>query len=224
MAKRLTLPPKTIITSLTIKNVYRKNICFYISALHEQVDHKSIMVALGEVHGSGGGGLGGDLDEFTDSLDAFLDKSRAARCKLVALLLGRALIGHDPVTVDLSPVLISDDGDIDIAAGTEIVKDTSLDGLSHQVHSLLFVQSRAVVGLEDGHGRKGPGAHGHKWKAIHTAMRIDSVKTRSSRVNSTQDECSPNVSLMPEQILLQHRHGRRQSHLTTTVETVQLQL
>lgn len=178
---------------------------------------------LGDVHGGGSGCLC-DLDELTDGLDALLDEGRAAMGKLVGLLLGRALIGHDPVAVDLGLVLVGDHSDVNIRAGAEVIEDTGFDSLGNQVHGLLLVHGRAPVGLEDGHGGQGARAHGDKGQAVDAPVRVDGVQVGPSAVHPAQDQGCSDMPLVPEQVLLQHRHGRSQTDFSPTVKAVELQL
>lgn len=55
-------------------------------------------------------------------------------------------------------------------------------------------------------------------------MRINGIEMWPSSINSSQDQGSTNLSLMSEEILLEHGHGCGKSNLTPAIESVEFKL
>lgn len=141
---------------------------------------------------------------------------------VVALLLG-PLVGLDVVAAQ-GGLRGGDDGDVDVASGPEIVEDTGLDGVGAQLDGVLLRQLRPPLGLEDGHGGQGPGAHGHVGELVGRAVGVHGEEVGARRVDAGDDEVRADVALVPEQVLLQHGHAGDDAGLAARREGVQLQL
>merc|ERR1719427_1605309 len=124
----------------------------------------------------------------------------------------------------LDIILFLDNNEIDIAARPHVVKDSCPDGISHQLLGILLTHVRDPPGLQHGHGREGAGAHSAVWNLTGGAMSCYFVKMWSSYVNPTHDEIGPDVSLVPEQHLLDQPVGSHDPDLPASVESVELQL
>lgn len=138
--------------------------------------------------------------------DLLVQNSRSSPLENIALLLLASLIRLDVTSLQCS-LLLRDNRNVDVRSGTQIIENTSLDSVRCQVDSLLFRQCWLPLRLEDRHGCERTTSHGDIWKFVSTAVCMDSKQSNTSGVNSSYNEVCANVSLVPEQMLLEHGHA-----------------
>lgn len=152
-----------------------------------------------------------------------VEHGRGALLEGVALELGATLVGLDEAALE-GGLVLCDDGDVDVASGAEIVKDTGLDGLAGELDGLVLGQGRLPLGLEDGHGGQGAGAHGDVGELVGGTVGVDSEEVGSRGVDAGDDEVSANVALVLEEVLLEHGHAGDDAGLAARGEGVELEV
>lgn len=164
-----------------------------------------------------------ELGELVLLDDLLVQHGRGALGELVRLELLAPL-----VRPDVSPVqrgLVGrDDGHVDVAARAQVVEDAGLDGLAAQLHGLLPGQVGLPGALEDAHGGQAAGAHGHVGQLVGAAVGVHGEEVGARGVDARHHEVGADVALVPEQVLLQHRHARHDARLAARRERVQLQV
>lgn len=141
----------------------------------------------------------------------------------VALRLGGPLIG-----LHIAPVqrrlLLRDDGNVDVGPGAEIVEDTGLDRLAAKLDGLVARELRLPLGLEDGHGGKGAGAHGDVGELVGAAVGVHREEVSASGVDARDDEVGADMALVAEEVLLEERHAGDDAGLAARREGVELEV
>lgn len=149
--------------------------------------------------------------------------SRSTLPEGVALQLGHPLVGTDVVPHQRG-LLGSDDGDVDVAAGAEVVEDAGLDGVGAQGHGLVARELAAPLRLEHGHGGQRAGAHGDVGQLVGAAVGVHGEEVRARGVDAGHHQVGADVALVAEQVLLEQRHAGDHARLAARRERVQLQL
>ena len=62
------------------------------------------------------------------------------------------------------------------------------------------------LGLEDGHGGEGAGAHGHVRELVGGAVGVNGEEADARGIDAGNDEIGANMALVAEEVLLQHGH------------------
>lgn len=124
---------------------------------------------------------------------------------VVALLL-RALVGLHVVAEQLSGLVLLDHTHVDIATRAQIVEDTSLDCLSTDVDGALAVQVGLPGRFKHRHRSQRSGSHRHVRQLVCRAVCVHSVQSRAGRVHACNNKVRSDVALVPEEVLLEHRH------------------
>lgn len=119
---------------------------------------------------------------------------------LVRELLLHPLVGLRVVPQHLLLVLL-DHADVAVAAGPEIVEDTRVDRLFHEVDRLLPSHLRPPFRFEDGHGGERAGAHGHVGKLVGRTVRGDGEEVRTGGVDTAEDEGRADVALISVRVV-----------------------
>ena len=104
---------------------------------------------------------------------------------------------------------------IDITPRSQIVENTRLDRLAAQLYRVLPRQLRPPLGLEDGHGGHGAGAHGHVGQLVGGAVRVHGEEAYACGVDACYHEVGADVALVAEEVLLEHRHAGHDAGLAT---------
>lgn len=140
----------------------------------------------------------------------------------VVTFLWLPLVGREVVAEQLRGPILFNNADIDVTSGAEIVEDTGHDGLGAEVDGRLAVKVRPPGGLEHGHGGQRPGAHGHVGKLIGRPVRMHREEVRTRWIHACNDQVCADVSLVPEEVLLEHRHARHNPRRPPCRQRVQL--
>lgn len=157
-------------------------------------------------------------------LDDFLvEHRRGALWKHVALELGALLVGLDIVSLERRFVL-GDDGNVDIGTRTQIIEDTSQDGLTAQLDGVILRQVGSPLRLKDAHGSQAAASHGDIRQLVGAAMCVDGEQVRARGVAPRNDEIRSNVALVAEKMLLEEGHASDDAGLAAGGKGVQLQL
>jgi len=141
----------------------------------------------------------------------------------VALELLGALVGLDVVALE-GGLVGGDDGDVDVAAGAEVVPDAGLDGVGAQLDGFVAGQRGLPLGLEDGHGGQRARAHGHVGQLVGGAVGVDGEQVGAGGVDAGDDQVGADVALVAEQVLLEHGHAGDDAGLAAGGQGVQLEL
>jgi len=145
------------------------------------------------------------LTNISPSDDLLVQNSSSAPLELVVALLLGTLVGR-PQVPHQRRLVLCDDADVDVAAGAQVVPDAGLDGGGAQVDGLVLGHVLLPLGLEDGHGGQGAGAHGHVGELVRAAVRVHGEEVAACGVTAGDDEVGANVALVAEQVLLEHGH------------------
>ena len=167
-----------------------------------------------------------DTDVFANLvfLDNLLIEDRSgALGEVVALQLGALLIGLDKVALKRR-LFLGDDSNVDVGAGAEIVKDTSHDGVAAQLDGVVLAHARLPLRFKHAHGCQTARAHGHVRQLVGAAVRVHGEQVRACRVAACYHQVRADVALVPEQVLLEHRHARHDARLAACRQAVQLEL
>lgn len=138
--------------------------------------------------------------------DLLVEHGSCAPLEPVVPFLLAPLVGCPEVAHECS-LLLRDDRHVNIASRTQIVPDTSLNSICTQFHCLFPCQLGLPLCLEDGHGRQTSGAHRDVRQLVCGAVCVDCEEVSAGRVNAGNDEVCADVSLVAEQMLLEHGHA-----------------
>lgn len=155
--------------------------------------------------------------------DLLVEHSRCPALEPVVALLGLSGVGR-PVVPHQCRLFLCDDGDIDVASGTQVVPDTRLDGVGTQQDGLVARQAWLPLRLEDGHGGQRTRAHGHVGQLVGGAVGVDGEEMGACRVDAGNDKVGANVALVAEEVLLEHGHARDDAWFAACGEGVQLEV
>lgn len=155
--------------------------------------------------------------------DLFPQHSGRPSLKLVVPLLLLSLVRLDVISQQRG-LFFGNDTDVDVRTGTEVVEDTSQDGIRSQLDCFLPRQFGLPLSLKHRHGRQRSAAHGDVRELVCTSMGVDGKETNSRGVNSSDNEIRADVSLISEEMLFEHRHARHHSRLASGGEGMELQL
>ena len=155
--------------------------------------------------------------------DLLVEDGGRAPLETVVPLLGLSRVGR-LVVAHQRRLLLCDDGNIDIASRTQIVPNTGLDGVGAQRHGVFARQVGLPLCLEDGHGRQRSRAHGHVRQLVRGAVGVHGKEVGACGVHAGNDEVSANVTLVAEEMLLQHRHAGDDARFAAGREGVQFEV
>mgnify|MGYP007086427536 CR=1 FL=1 len=159
-----------------------------------------------------------------DFVTVLLEDVDAILSVLVALGLGVHLlvVGLEvALVVDLAAL---DDAHIDVGARTQVVVHTCLDRLHDQGLRLLLRHVLTVLGLHDGHGRKGSRAHRQERSSLGVPVRRNLDELGAAAVDSTNDAVGADLAAVVEDVLGEAAGGHLNAVLSVGVEAVQLEL
>lgn len=156
-------------------------------------------------------------------LEGCVQHGRGALLESVVELALTLLVGQLVVTQIFGAVL-ADYTKIDVRARAQIVEDTRRDGVTHQQLAFFLGQVWLPAALKDRHGGQTARSHSGIRQFVGAAVRMDAVDMWSILVDATEHKSSANVSLVPEQHLLQYVVGTHNGHLSLRIESVKLQL
>ena len=114
----------------------------------------------------------------------------------------RALVGALVVS-EVVHLIRGDDAQVDVAAGSEVVEDARPDRTSHDAASSLG-HVLLKVRLEDRHRRERPGTHGGEGQGIAAAVRVNAEEVRAVDVHAAEHQRGAHVTLVLEQVRLEH--------------------
>lgn len=143
--------------------------------------------------------------------------------KLITLELLGPLVRLDEASVQRR-LLRRDHRQIDITSRAQIIPDARLDRLRAELHRLLLVQLRLPLRLKDRHGRQRAGAHGHVGELVGGTVRVHGKQVGAGRVDACDHQVRADVTLVPEEVLLEKGHARHDARLAARGQRVQLQL
>lgn len=152
-----------------------------------------------------------------------VEDSRGALGEGVALQLGRPLVGTDVAALELG-LVGGDDGDVDVAAGAEVVEDAGEDGVAAELDGVVAAEVGPPLGLENGHGGQRAGAHGDVGELVGGAVGVDGEKVDARGVDAGDDEVGADVALVAEEVLLEHRHTGDHAGLAARRERMELEV
>lgn len=155
--------------------------------------------------------------------DLLVEHGSGAALEDVVLELLRALVGLNEAALE-GGLFVGDDGDVDVAAGAEIVEYTGLDSLAAEVDGLVLRQLGLPLRLEDGHGGERARAHGNVGQLVGGAVGVHSEEVGARGVDAGDDKVGADVALVLEEVLLEQRHARHDARLAARRERVQLKL
>jgi hypothetical protein len=155
--------------------------------------------------------------------DLLVEHRRRTLLEGVALELGAPLVGLDVAALQLR-LVGGDDGNVNVASRTQIVEYTSQDGVAAQLDRVLAGQLRLPLRLEDGHGRQRARAHGHVRQLVGGAVGMDCEEVGAGRVDAGDNEVGANVTLVLEEVLLEHGHAGDDAGLAAGGQGVQLEV
>jgi len=124
--------------------------------------------------------------------------------RIFALLLD-TLIGLDKVAQHLRAGR-SDDACVDVGTRTEIVEDTRRYSGRHQTQCFLSRHVGFPTALKDGHGCEASLSHRHIGQLVRRTVRMDRKELWTGSIYTPEDECGTDLSLVFEEMLLEHRH------------------
>ena len=147
-------------------------------------------------------------DVFADVLasnDLLVENGGGASLELVIPHLLLALVGGDVVSQQRR-LLGGNDTDVNVGTRTQIVPDTSLDGVGTELDGFVLVETRLPLGLEDRHGGQRTRTHSDVGELVGTAVGVDGEEMAACGVAAGYDQVGANVTLVAEQMLLEHGH------------------
>mgnify|MGYP007085891891 CR=1 FL=1 len=132
--------------------------------------------------------------------------SSGATGEAVVALLLRAVVGFHVVAEQLGGLVLLDHTHVDIATRAQIVEDTSLDCLGADVDGTLSVQVWLPGRLKHRHRSQRSRAHRHIRQLVCRSVCVHSVQASAGRVHACNNQVRSDVALVPEEVLLEHRH------------------
>ncbi len=180
-----------------------------ISSIHVHLlhDDQAVRIASASIAARrcqlGDGGVSPDLLLGDDLL---LQPGGGALGELVVALLPDPLVGLDIVAHHLGRLALLDHADVDVGAGAEVVEDAGLDGLAAHLDGFVPAAVVLPLRLEDGHGGQAAGAHGHVGEFVGGAVGVHGEEPDAGGVDAGHHEVRPDVALVAEEVLLEHRH------------------
>lgn len=168
--------------------------------------------------------LHGDVSADIVLLDNLLVQHRCrALGEGITLQLSTLLVGLDVVPLKHRLVL-GDDGDIHVGSGTQIVEDTSHDGVTGQLDGIRLGHLGLPLGLEHTHGRQATTAHGDVGQLVGAAVCVDGEEVGAGGVAASDDQVGADMALVPEEVLLEEGHAGDDAGFAAGGERVQLEL
>ena len=155
--------------------------------------------------------------------DLLVQDGSGAPLEGVALRLGGPLVGLHVAPVQ-GGLLLGDDGDVDVGAGAQVVEDAGLDGLAAQLDGLVAREVGLPLGLEDGHGGEGAGAHGDVGQLVGAAVGVHGEEVGAGGVDAGHDQVRADVALVAEEVLLEEGHAGDDARLAARREGVELEV
>ena len=113
---------------------------------------------------------------------------------------------------------------IHIRPGPQIIPDPRLNCVRRQLHRLVSRQLLLPLRLEHRHRRQRPAAHRHIGQFVRAAVRVHGEEPNARRVDPRDDQVGADVALVPEQVLLEHRHHGDDARLAACGEGVQFKV
>jgi hypothetical protein len=138
--------------------------------------------------------------------DFLVQIGRCAPCELVIPLFLDPLVRLDIVSQQLRGLSLFDHTYVHVASRAQIVEYACFYRLGADMYRLI---ARAVffpLGLEDGHGGEGAGAHGHVRELVGGAVGVNGEEADTRGVDAGDDEVGADMSLVAEKVLFQHGH------------------
>lgn len=154
------------------------------------------------------------LADFLSCDDLLVQDSGGAFREGVVALLPYPLVRPDVVPHQLRWLVLLDNTDVHVRAGAQIVEDTGQNGVGADLDCLVSCQFLFPVGLEDGHGGEGAGAHGHVGELVGGAMGVDGEEADAGGIDAGDDQVGTNVTLVAEQMLFKQGHDGDDSGLS----------
>lgn len=147
-------------------------------------------------------------------LDDLLVQHRCCTLReAVALQLRFLLVRSDVVSLECCLVL-GNDGNVHVGTGSQIVPDTSQDGIACQLDGILLGKIGLPLRLEDTHGCQATTTHGDVGELVRAAVSVDGEEVGAGGVDASNNEVGTDVALVAEEVLLQKGHAGDNAGLT----------
>lgn len=154
--------------------------------------------------------------------DLLIQHSCGTSLKNIALLLLTTLIRLNVASLQRR-LLLRNNRNIHVRSRSQIVEYTSLNSIARQRDSLLLRHTGLPLRLEDRHSGKRTRAHGDIRQLIRASVCVHSEEPNTGRINACYDEVCADVSLVAEEVLLEHGHTGHDSRLAAGGEGVELE-
>jgi hypothetical protein len=138
--------------------------------------------------------------------DFLVQIGRCAPCELVIPLFLDPLVRLDVVSQQLRGHPLLDHTYVHIASRAQIVEYACFYRLGADLHCLIARAVFLPLGLEDGHGGEGAGAHGHVRELVGRAVSVNGEEADARGVDAGDDEIGADMALVTEEVLFQHGH------------------
>ena len=121
-------------------------------------------------------------------------------------------------------LLRSDDTHIHITSRSKIVIDTSQDSIAAKLDCLIPRDVLLPLCLEYRHSRQATGTHGHVGQFIGRAVGVNGEQVSSCGIYARNDKVGTDMTLIAEEVLLQHCHACDDAGFAAGRESVQLDI